>query len=198
MKQPKMMSLDEPRSTRSTPSSARNNAYRSRSAHNAAMSYSGQGRISPLLPIGLAAVTLLVVARAIAESDNRSTTQRLLDRASRNANRWWSDTRDSADYYGSRAWDWLPDAGRTRDWLYDALPSRRSLSNLFSSSSNDWLPDMRSSKRHLLAGFDWRNPPRWLGNVDLSTSSKRRKFMRDLRRYGNRRSNDFLSSIGWR
>jgi hypothetical protein len=50
----------------------------------------------------------------------------------------------------------------------------------------------------LLANFDWANPPRWLRNVDLSTQSKRRRFMKDLRRHGVRKRDDFLSSIGWR
>jgi hypothetical protein len=192
----KVMSLDEPRKPRSTYSSARNNAYGANSTRSN-LTYSGQGRISPWLPIGLAAVATLIVLRAMSEEDKRSTTQRWLDTANRRVNRWWPDVRDTAEDYGHRAGRYLPDYDSARDWLYDMIPSRRSLSNLFHSSS-DWLPNANISKRQLLANFDWANPPRWLRNVDLSTQGKRRRFMKDIRRYGMRKRDDFLSSVGWR
>jgi hypothetical protein len=133
----------------------------------------------------------------MSEEEKRSTTQRWMDSASRRANKWWPELRDTAEDYGHRASRYLPDYDNTRDWLYDMLPSRRRISGLLSSSS-DWLPNANISKRQLLANFDWANPPRWLRNVDLSTQSKRRRFMKDLRRYGLRKRDDFLSSVGWR
>lgn len=193
----KVMSLDEPRTPRSSPASARNNAYKGNNARSH-VSYAGQGRISPWLPVGLGAFALLVVLRALAaEEDKRSTTQRWLDNANRRANKWWPEIRDTAEDYGHRASHYLPDYDRTRDWLYDMLPTKRGISDLFSPSS-DWLPKTNVSKRQLLANFDWRNPPRWLRNVDLSTQAKRQRFLKDLRRHGMRRRDDFLSSIGWR
>jgi hypothetical protein len=192
----KVMSLDEPRKPRSTHSSARNNAYGTNSTRSN-LTYAGQGRISPWLPIGLAAVATLIVLRAMSEEEKRSTMQRWLHGANRGVNRWWPEIRDTAEDYGHRAGRHLPDYDSTRDWLYDMIPSRRSLSNLFHSSS-DWLPNANISKRQLLANFDWANPPRWLRNVDLSTQGKRRRFMRDLRRYGVRKRDDLFASVGWR
>ena len=189
----KVMSLDEPRSPSRGRSSAKNNAYR----NGAQVSYAGQGRISPWLPIALGAVTVLLVARALSEEDKRTTTQRWLDTAHRRANRWWPDFRDTAEDYGHRAGQYVPDYSTARDWVYDMLPSRRRVSNLFARGS-EWLPDTGISKRQLLANFDSRNPPRWLRNIDLSSESKRRQFLRDRRRYGSRTRDDFLSSIGWR
>lgn len=192
----KVMSLDEPRTPRSTYSSARNNAYRS-TGNRSNPRYSGQGRISPWLPVALGAVTVLIVLRAMSEQDKRTATERWLAGANRRAHKWWPEIRDTAEDYGSRASRYLPDYDHARDWLHDLIPTRRGVSNLFSSSS-DWLPDANISKRQLLANFDWSNPPRWMRNVDLSTQSKRRRFMRDLRRYGMRKRDDLLSSIGWR
>jgi hypothetical protein len=191
----KVMSLDEPRTPRSSPASARNNAYKGSNARSN-LSYSGQGRISAWVPVALGAVALFVVLRALSEEDKRSTTQRWLDTANRRVNKWWPDIRDTAEDYGSRASRYVPDYDSARDWLYDMLPSRRGLSNLFSSGS-DWLPNTNISKRQLLANFDWSNPPRWLKNVDLSTQSKRRRFLRDLRRYSSRKRDSFMSSMGW-
>jgi hypothetical protein len=192
----KVMSLDEPRNPRNPGTSARNNAYGS-NAGRANLSYSGQGRISPWLPVALGAVTVLIVLRALSEDEKRSTTQRWLHAADRRINRWWPDVRDTAEDYGSRAKDYLPDYGSTRDWIYDMLPSKRRISNLFERGT-DWLPDTGVSKRQLLSNFDWNNPPRWLRNVDLSSESKRRRFLKDLRRYGSRKRDDILSSLGWR
>ena len=192
----KVMSLDEPRKPRSTYSSARNNAYGSNSTRSS-VSYSGQGRISPWLPVGLAAVTALIVLRALSEEEKRSTTERWMHAANKRVNRWWPEIRDTAEDYGHRASRYLPDYDSTRDWLYDMIPTRRGISGLLNSSS-DWLPNANVNKRQLLANFDWANPPRWLRNVDLSTQSKRRRFMRDLRRYGMRKRDDFFSSVGWR
>jgi hypothetical protein len=190
----KVMSLDEPRKTRTGGSNVRSNAYRNGAASQ--VSYSGQGRISPWLPVALGAVTALLVLRALSEEDKRSTTQRWLDTANRKVNRWWPEIRDTAEDYGSRASHYLPDTSSARDWVYDMLPSRRGLSDLFSRGS-DWLPNAPVSKQQLLANFDWRHPPRWLSNVDLSTESKRRRFLKDVRRYGTRTRDDFLSRIGW-
>ena len=190
----KVMSLDEPRKTRTGGSNVRSNAYRNGAASQ--VSYSGQGRISPWLPVALGAVTALLVLRALSEEDKRTTTQRWLDTANRKVNRWWPEIRDTAEDYGSRASHYLPDYSSTRDWIYDMLPSRRGLSDLFSRGS-DWLPNAPVSKQQLLANFDWRHPPRWLRNIDLSTESKRRRFLKDLRRHGMRTRDDFLSRIGW-
>jgi hypothetical protein len=186
-----VMSLDEPRTPRSSPANARNNAYKGNNARSH-MTYAGQGRISPWLPVGLGALAVFVVLRALAEDDKRTTTQRWMDSANRGANKWC----DTAGDYGQRASHYLPDYGRTRDWLYDMLPGKRSISDLFSRGS-DWLPNTNVSKRQLLANFDWANPPRWMRNVDLSTQGKRQRFLKDLRRYGMRKRDDFLSSIGW-
>jgi hypothetical protein len=193
----KVMSLDEPRKPRSTHSSARSNAYANGTTTRRNVSYAGQGRISPWLPVGLAAVATLIVLRALTEEEKRTTTQRWLHATNRQANKWWPGIRDGAEDYGNRAYRSLPDYDSTRDWLYDMIPSRRSISNLFHSSS-DWLPNANISKKQLLANFDWSNPPRWLRNVDLSTQTKRRRFMRDLRRYGSRKRDDLMSSLGWR
>lgn len=192
----KVMSLDEPRMPRSSPANARGNAYKGNNARSH-VAYAGRGRISPWLPVGLGLFAAVVVLRALTEEDKRSTTQRWLDSANRRANRWWPEVRDTAQDYGHRASNYLPDYDRTRDWLYDLLPAKSSLADLFSSGS-DWLPKTNVSKRQLLANFDWSNPPSWLRNVDLSTQSKRRRFMKDLRRHGMRKRDDFLSSIGWR
>ncbi len=194
----KVMSLDEPRTPRTGRSSASNNAY-TNSAERSRLRYSGggQGRISPWLPVGLAAVTALIVLRALSEEEKRSTTQRWMHAANRRFNRWWPEVRDTAEEYGERASHYLPDYSSTRDWISDMLPSRRRISNLLSKGS-DWLPDTGISKRQLLSNFDWNNPPRWLRNVDLSTELKRRRFLKDLRRHGSRKTDDFLSSIGWR
>ena len=190
----KVMSLDEPRKPRTGPSSAKNNAYRNGAAP---VRYSGQGRISPWLPVGLGALTVLLLLRAMSEEEKRSTTQRWMDVANRRANKWWPEIRDTAEDYGSRAGAYVPDYSSTRDWLYEMLPSRRSLSNLFAKGS-DWLPNTGVSKKQLLANFDWSTPPRWLRNVDLSSESKRRRFMKDLRRHSSRRRDDVLASLGWR
>ena len=198
----KVMSLDEPRNPRTGKASARNNAYRNGATSQ--VSYSGQGRISPWLPIGLGALTVLLVLRALSEDEKRTMTQRWLDTANRRFNRWWPEVRDTAEDYGHRASAYLPDYSTTRhwvhdarDWMYDVMPSRRRLSRVFARGS-DWLPDAPISKRQLLAHVDWRHPPRWMRNIDLSTESKRRQFFKDLRRYGMRTRDDFLSSIGWR
>jgi len=192
------MSLDEPRTPRATYSSAKNNAYGAgTNKQRSNLSFSGEGRISPWLPIGIGAVTVLILARALAGGDNRTTSQRLFARANRGWNDWWPDARDTAESYGSRARSWMPDSGSAREWLYDAIPTRRSLSDLFARGS-DWLPDAKTSKRQLLSSFDYSNPPRWLKNVDLSSGSKRQRFLKDLRRYGSRKSDNFLSSMGWR
>ena len=197
----KVMSLDEPRSPRTGRSSARNNAYRNGAASE--VSYSGQGRISPWLPVGLGALTVLLVLRALSEDEKRSMTRRWMDTANRRINRWWPEVRDTAEDYGQRASSYLPDYSTTRDfvhdagdWISDMLPSRRRISKLLSKGS-DWLPNAPVSKRQLLANFDWRNPPRWMRNIDLSTESKRRQFLKDMRRYGMRTRDDFLSRIGW-
>jgi hypothetical protein len=190
----KVMSLDEPRTPRTGKTSARANAYRNGASQ---VSYSGQGRISPWLPIGLGAITALLVLRAMSEHDKRSTTQRWLDTTHRRASRWLPEVRDTVEDFGHRAASYIPEQSSVRDWMHDVLPSRRSLSDLFSKGS-DWLPNTGVSKRQLLANFDWSNPPRWLRNVDLSSESKRRAFLKDLRRYGTRTRDDFLSSIGWR
>ncbi|WP_088344993.1 MULTISPECIES: hypothetical protein [Rhodomicrobium] len=146
------------------------------------------GRISPWLPIALAGFALLVVARAAAAQErHRPWHDRLLSQAN---NRWqgiWPDLRDTAEETGSRA----------KSWFYDNAPSRRSISDFFSSSS-DWLPDANVNKRRLMANFDWSNPPRWLRDIDLSTSGKRRRFIRDLKRYGSRQSDSLMSSLGLR
>ena len=142
-------------------------------------------------------ITAMIVLRALSEEDKRSTTDRWLDAANRRVNRWWPGMRDTAEDYGSRANQYLPDYSSTRDYIYDLLPSKRRISNLFARGS-EWLPDTSISKRQLLSNFDWNNAPRWLRNVDLSTESKRRRFRKDLRRYGSRKRDDILSSLGWR
>ena len=192
----KVMSLDEPCPPRSTYSSARNNAYRPNS-NSAGVAASHQGRISPWLPVALGAVTVLIILRAISEEDKRTATERWLASANRRASKWWPEIRDTAESYGSRASRALPDYDHARDWLHDMMPTRRGISHLFSRGS-DWLPNANVGKRQLLANFDWSNPPRWMRNIDLSTQSKRRRFLRDLRRYGMHKRDDLLSSIGWR
>ena len=109
------------------------------------------------------------------------------DRLTDRWNDWWPEVRDAAEDTGSRA----------RSWFHDVAPSRRTLSDMF-SASNDWMPDTRAAKRRLLANFDWRNPPRWLRDIDLSTGAKRRRFIKDLKRYGNRKSDDLMASLGMR
>jgi hypothetical protein len=188
----KVMSLDEPRKPRMGRASAKSNAYRNGSQ----VSYSGQGRISPWLPVALGAVTALLVLRAMSEQEKRSLSQRWMDTANSRFNKWWPEVRDTAEDYGSRASNYLPDYGTARDWLHDIIPTRRSLSDLFAKGS-DWLPNAPVSKKQLLADFDWRHPPRWMRNVDLSTESKRRRFLKDMRRYGVRTRDDVLSRIGW-
>jgi hypothetical protein len=190
----KVMSLDEPRSPRTGRSSPRNNAYRNGATP---ATYAGQGRISPWVPLGLGALTVLLVLRALSEEDKRTTTQRWLDTANRRVNRWWPEIRDTAEDYTHRASSYVPEYSSTRDWLYDILPSRRSISDLF-ARGNEWLPNSNISKRQLLANFDWAHPPRWVRNIDLSTESKRRRFLKDLRRYSLRRRDDVLASVGWR
>jgi hypothetical protein len=152
----------------------------------------GSGRISPWLPLAVGVFALFVVGTALAADDRRRYTQgrwasRLGDRVSDRWNDWWPEIRDTAEETGSRA----------RSWFQDVAPSRRTLSDLLSSGT-DWLPDAKVSKRRLLANFDWSNPPRWLRNADLSTPSKRRRFLKDLKRYGSRKSDDLMSSLGLR
>jgi hypothetical protein len=110
---------------------------------------------------------------------------------------WWPDVRDTAETKASRAGNWLYDMAPSRSALYDMAPSRSKIAEFF-SRDNDWLPDVRASKRRLLENFDWQNPPRWLRNIDLSTGRKRRQFFRDLRRYSSRKGNEVASSLGWR
>jgi hypothetical protein len=151
-----------------------------------------EARISPWLPVAIGAFAVLVVAKAVAENDrNRRYSQsHWLSRLEDRWNDWWPEIRNTADEAATRA-------SRAGNWLYDRAPSRSWFSEIFSRDS-DWLPDMKASKRQLLANFDWNNPPRWLRNVDLSTGRKRRQFLRDLRRYGARKSDEIAGSLGWR
>lgn len=150
-------------------------------------------RISPWLPIALGAVTLVVIGKALTDLNHRETTrQRWTRAASEGWDRWWPDIRDNAEYAGGQA---AYAGNRAFGWLYDQAPSRRSIANLFSTSS-DWLPDVSTSKRRLLSNFNWSNPPRWLRDIDLSTGAKRKRFLKDLRRYGSRTSDDLRSRLG--
>ncbi len=147
-----------------------------------------RARISPWLPIAFGAFTLLVVTKAMSASSRpRSWQERVMSSANNRWNDWWPDIRDTAEETGSRA----------RSWFNDVAPSRRSVSNILASGA-DWLPDARVSKRRLLANLDWANPPRWLSEVDLSTTRKRRRFLRDLKRYGSRQGDSLMSSLGLR
>lgn len=189
--QPKTKSLNEQQG-RAGSNYRSSNSY---AGSNASRHYQSQHRISPWLPLALGAVTLVVIGKALADLNHRETTrERWMRSASNSWDRWWPDIRDNAEYAGGQA---AYAGNRAYDWLYDHMPSRSTLSNLFSNSS-DWLPDVSTSKRRLLSNFDWRNPPRWLRDVDLSTSSKRKRFLKDLRRYGSRKSDDFLSRLGMR
>jgi hypothetical protein len=152
----------------------------------------GGGRISPWLPVAVGVFALVVIGKALAEDGRRRYAHsrwgaRLSNRVSDRWNDWWPEIRDTAEDTGSRA----------RNWFYDVAPSRRTLSDVLSAST-DWLPDAKVSKRRLLANFDWSNPPRWLRDIDLSTSGKRRRFLKDLKRYGSRKSDDLMSSLGLR
>lgn len=152
-------------------------------------------RISPWLPLALGAVTLVVIGKALTDLNHRETTrERWLRSASTSWDRWWPEIRGNAEYAGGQA---AYAGNRAVDWFYDHAPSRRSIASLFSASS-DWLPDVSTSKQRLLSNFDWRNPPRWLRDIDLSTSAKRKRFLKDLRRYGSRKSDDLLSRLGMR
>lgn len=151
-----------------------------------------RGRISPWLPFAVGVFALVVVGKALADTDrrryaNRHWSSRIGDRVSDRWNDWWPEIRDTAEDTGSRA----------RSWFNDNAPSRRTLSDVFSNST-EWLPDSRVAKRRLLANFDWSNPPRWLRDIDLSTQSKRRRFLKDMKRYGTRQSDSLMSSLGIR
>jgi hypothetical protein len=141
-------------------------------------------RVSPWLPVALGAFAFLVVVKAIAKTD-RHQSKRWGPYLEDRWNHWWPDVRDTAEGSASRA-------GR---WLYDHTPSRSRLADMFDS---DWLPNIRANKRHLMRNFDWNNPPRWLRDVDLSTSRKRRRFLNDLKRYGTRKSEQLAASLGLR
>ncbi len=187
---PNMKSMNEPRGY----SGSGKRSY-AKSGGNSVMqrqSTASGGRISPWLPIAVGFFALVVIGKALAENDRRRYAHsrwasRLSDRVSDRWNDWWPEIRDTAEDTGSRA----------RNWFYDVAPSRRTLSDLFSNST-EWLPDLRVAKRRLLANFDWNNPPRWLRDIDLSNSSKRRRFLKDLKRYGSRKSDDLMSSLGLR
>ncbi len=187
---PAMKSMNEPRGYSGSKSrnysktgGGNSVAQRSRS--------SSSGRISPWLPFAVGVFTLFVVGKALADIErrryaNKSWTSRFSDRVSDRWHDWWPEIRDTAEDTGSRA----------RHWLQDAAPSRRTLSDMWSDGT-DWLPSGRAAKRRMLENFDWQNPPRWLRNVDLSTSSKRRRFLRDMKRDGNRKSESLMSSLGF-
>jgi hypothetical protein len=178
-------------------SGTRNSAGKS----NSLQRYGQQPRISPWLPVAIGAFAFLVVAKAIADSDRSSrrhhAASRWLSRMEDRWHDWWPDVRDTAETKASRAGNWLYDMAPSRSALYDMAPSRSKIAEFF-SRDNDWLPDVRASKRRLLENFDWQNPPRWLRNIDLSTGRKRRQFFRDLRRYSSRKGNEVASSLGWR
>ena len=185
---PIMRSMNEPRGyagagKRSYANAGGNSvAQRRRTAAN--------GRISPWLPFAVGVFALVVIGKALAESDRRrhahgGWASRFSDRVSDRWHDWWPEIRDAAEEGGSRA----------KSWFNDVAPSRRTLSDVWSNST-DWLPDSRTTKRRLLENFDWRNPPRWLRDVDLSTASKRRRFLKDMKRYGARKSDSLMSSLG--
>jgi hypothetical protein len=179
-----MKSMNQPRGY----SGSGNRNYVNSGGNQVARRQSSEGRISPWLPLAFGAFALLVVGRALAESDRRRhASNHWYSRIGDRFNDWWPDIRDTAEETGSRA----------RSWFYDVAPSRRQISSVLSSGS-DWLPDTRATKRQLLQNFDWSNPPRWLRDVDLTDSSKRRRFMRDLKRYGTKKSDSLLSSLGFR
>jgi hypothetical protein len=185
---PNTKSMNEPRGY----SGSANRAPAKAGGNSVARRRPSGGRISPWLPFAVGVFALVVVGKALAESDRRryahsSWTSRLSDRVSDRWHDWWPEIRDTAEDTGSRA----------RSWLHDAAPSRRTLSDVLSNGS-DWLPDTRAAKRRLLENFDWRNPPRWLSDIDLSTRGKRRRFLRDMKRYGSRKSDDLMSSLGLR
>lgn len=181
---PKMKSMNQPRGY----SGSGNRNHANSRGNHVARRQASEGRISPWLPLAFGAFALLIVGKALANSDRRrQSSNHWYSGIGDRVNEWWPDIRDTAEETGSRA----------RNWFYDNAPSRRQISNVFAAGS-DWLPDTRSTKRRLLENFDWRNPPRWLRDVDLSDSSKRRRFMRDLKRYGTRKSDSVLSSLGFR
>lgn len=189
---PKMKSMNDPRGY----SGSGNRAYaRPRGGNSVAQrqsTTSTEGRISPWLPVAVGVFALFVVGTALAKDDRRryarsSWGSRLRHDVSDRWSDWWPEIRDTAEDAGSRA----------RGWFYDVAPSRRTISDLFNNST-DWLPDARVSKRRLLANFDWNNPPRWLRDIDLSSAGKRRRFLKDLKRYGSRKTDDLMSSLGLR
>lgn len=185
---PTANSMNEPR----RPTSSGNRTYSNAGNRSLNQRQHTEGRINPWLPFAVGVIALIVIGKAVAASDRRRYAHsrwlaRTSDRVTDRWHDWWPEIRDTAEETGSRA----------KNWLYDAAPSRRSLSDLFSSST-DWLPDARVSKRRLMENFDWRNPPRWLRDIDLSTTAKRRRFLRDMKRYGSRKSDDLMSSLGLR
>ena len=185
---PNTKSMNEPRGY----SGAGKRTYANSGSNSVTQRPRAGGRINPWLPFALGVFALVVVGKALAESDRRRYSHsrwagRMSDRVTDRWNEWWPEIRDTAEDTGSRA----------RSWFYDVAPSRRTLSDLFSSGT-DWLPDTRVAKRRLLENFDWRNPPSWLRDIDLSTTAKRRRFLRDMKRYGSRKSGDLMSSLGLR
>ena len=182
---PNTKSMNEPRGY----SGAGKRSYANAGGNSVMQRQSGGGRISPWLPVAVGVFALVVIGKALADTDRRRYahshwTSRLGDRVTDRWNDWWPEIRDTAEDTGSRA----------RSWFHDVAPSRRTLSELFANST-DWLPDSRVTKRRLLANFDWNNPPRWLRDIDLSTAGKRRRFIRDLKRYGSRKSDDLMLSL---
>ena len=186
---PNTKSMNEPRGY----SGAGKRSYAANTGGNSvAQRQRAGGRISPWLPVAVGFLALVVVGKALAETDRRRYsnsrwTSRMGDRLTDRWNDWWPDIRDTAEDTGSRA----------RSWFNDVAPSRRTLSDLVSNST-EWLPDSRVAKRRLLSSFDWSNPPSWLRDIDLSTTSKRRRFLKDLKRYGTRKSDNLMSSLGLR
>jgi hypothetical protein len=188
---PKMKSMNDPRGY----SGSGNRAYTRTGGGNSVaqrQNTTTEGRISPWLPVAIGLFALIVIGKALAEDDRRryarsGWSSRLRHDVSDKWNDWWPEIRDTAEETGSRA----------RSWFNDIAPSRRTVSDLFSNST-EWLPDTRVAKRRLLANFDWSNPPRWLRDVDLSSPGKRRRFLKDLKRYGSRKSDDLMSSLGLR
>jgi hypothetical protein len=185
---PNMKSMNEPRGY----SGSGRRTYANSGGNSVTHANRATGRISPWLPVAVGVFALVVIGKALTDTDRRRHahspwTTRLGDRVSDSWNDWWPEIRDTADHTGSRA----------KSWFYDVAPSRRTLSDLFSSGT-DWLPDSRVAKRRLLANFDWSNPPRWLRDIDLSSTGKRRRFLKDLKRYGSRKSDDLMSSLGLR
>jgi hypothetical protein len=188
---PKMKSMNDPRGY----SGSGNRAYTrtgggGNSVAKRQSTASTESRISPWLPVAVGVFALFVIGTALAKDDRRRYTRsnwssRLRHDVSDKWNDWWPEIRDTAEETGSRA----------RSWFNDVAPSRRTVSDLFNSST-DWLPDARASKRRLLANFDWSNPPRWLRDIDLSSPGKRRRFLKDLKRYSTRKSDSLMSSLG--